>query len=47
VQERGTFADLPLAEMIEVWDEIYPVTVEWKRGRPPQGDFEREVERPQ
>jgi hypothetical protein len=32
---------------IEVWDEIYPVTVEWKRGGLPQGDFEREVERPQ
>ena len=47
VKERGTFADLPLAEMIEVWDEIYPVTVEWKRGGLPQGDFEREVERPQ
>ena len=47
VKERGTFADLPLAEMIEVWDDIYPVTAEWKRGGLPQGDFEREVERPQ
>ena len=47
VQDRGTYADLPLAELIEVWDEIYPVTAEWKRGGLPQGDFEREVERPQ
>jgi transglutaminase-like putative cysteine protease len=47
VQDRGTYADLPLAELIEAWDGIYPVTAEWKRGGLPQGDFEREVERPQ
>ena len=46
VQERGTYADLPLAAMIEVWDQIYPITAEWKRGGLAQGDFEREVERP-
>ena len=46
VQERGAYADLPLAELVRVWDEIYPATVEWKRASS-QGDFEREVERPQ
>ena len=45
VKERGAYADLPLAELVQVWDAIYPATVEWKRGSP-QGDFEREVERP-
>jgi len=44
VRDRGVHADLPLAEMVAVWDEVYPSTVEWKRpGR--AGDFEHEVER--
>jgi len=44
VLDRGVHADLPLAEMVAVWDEVYPSTVEWKRpGR--AGDFEQEVER--
>jgi transglutaminase-like putative cysteine protease len=44
VRDRGVHADLPLAEMVAVWDQVYPSTVEWKRpGR--AGDFEQEVER--
>lgn len=44
VLDRGTRADLPLAEMVAVWDEVYPSTVEWKRPGH-AGDFEHEVER--
>ena len=45
VRDRGTSADLPRDDMVRVWDELYPATVEWKRGGA-HGDFEHDVERP-
>lgn len=45
VRDRGTYADVPRAEIMRVWDELYPPNVEWKRDGG-HGDFEREVERP-
>jgi transglutaminase-like putative cysteine protease len=44
VRERGSFADVPREEIIRVWDETYPPSVEWKRGAG-QADFESEVRR--
>jgi len=44
VRERGSFADVPREEIIRVWDETYPPTVEWKRDAG-QADFESEVRR--
>jgi transglutaminase-like putative cysteine protease len=45
VRDRGTHADLPREEMVRVWDQLYPQTVEWKRTAS-HGDFESEVEPP-
>ncbi len=46
VRDRGTYADVPRAEIVQSWDAHYPPNVEWKRDSA-HGDFEREVERPQ
>lgn len=45
VRDRGTYADVPHAEIVQSWDAHYPPNVEWKRNGA-HGDFEREVERP-
>jgi transglutaminase-like putative cysteine protease len=46
VRDRGTHADLPRDDMVKVWDELYPPSVEWKRDAL-HGDFEQDVQRSQ
>jgi transglutaminase-like putative cysteine protease len=45
VRDRGTYADVPRAEIVRVFDELYPSSVAWKSAGG-DSDFEREVERP-
>lgn len=48
VRDRGSFADLPLDTLIEVFDEVYPAaSAAWKQPATQQhaADFEKDVDR--